>query len=267
MQGTARWSVPGGKWQPLRLLTRLPVGARVEVSARSTAVLSSVRGGARTALGPGAKVVVESNGVKGTGAASTSPRPGVVAVLPSEVNLDRMAGKVRGDVELTNDPAFMGAPVVSWWVPSSARIAELEVVVTRPKPSGAEDRVFKQVVTGTSVTLPALTPGVYQVRVEASRSTGARGDTAEMALTVLDPAACAEIQALQASDDVVSQATLLARAWDLGLYSVADEAARRLTVLRAQDPVAWRQRARVAAWRKKAEDATRLEAEAAKRGG
>lgn len=251
MQGTVTWSKDGGKPQPLKLLTRLPEGARVQVSKGGSATLSFARGGGRWVLKPGVGTV-EAGGVKGP-ATRNSTRPDAVAVLPREVNVDRMAGKVRGTVNFVSDAGFLEDRPVLAWRTSAREIAELELVVTRPKPSGAEDRVFKEVLPGTAreQALPALPPGCYHARIEVSLQQGARGRTAEMDFEVLDPAVAAEFTRLDAAaDDVPSRAALMAWAWELGLFSKVTALAEAILRDRPGNPVVEDHRARVAAWRK-----------------
>lgn len=252
MQGTVTWSKDGGTPQPLKLLTRLPEGARVQVAKGGSATLSFARGGGRWVLKPGL-ATVQPTGVQGSAARSNSTRPDAVAVLPREVNVDRMAGKVRGTVDFVNDAGFLEDRPVLGWRTSETEIAELELVVTRPKPSGAEDRVFKEVLPGAAreQALPALPPGCYHARIEVSLQQGARGRTAEMDIEVLDPAVAAEFAGLEAAaDDVPSRAALMAWAWELGLFSKVAALAEAILRDRPGNPVVEDHRARVAAWRK-----------------
>lgn len=253
LQGQARFRAASG-WKDLEFLARLSVGSVVEVR-KGRLVLSFTRGGGRVEVTAPARVTVEASGVRpAAGSAghvkAGRPMPKGVAVLPSDVDFDRMAGKVRGVVQVTGDAgARPERPVLRWTHSPQREYAEYEVVVSRMDPSGAERRVVKQVVPGSAraLALPPLEPGIYLARVTASAVPGAAGDVSpDFRMEVLPPARCAELGRVEAAwaaekaagGTDASMLVLLVREYvNLGIYGDAREAAAELEALRPGNPL------------------------------
>jgi hypothetical protein len=130
----------GASWRNAALMMTLPQGALVKVIEGGRATLSFVRGGTRVYLKGPCEVRVEERGVQVLSSKSpdrvriVNPTARGTALVPGQVNLDRMGGRLMRpammpSVGLTTDPAVKTPrPTITWTTRGKLKDLELSIV-------------------------------------------------------------------------------------------------------------------------------------------